>query len=67
MQVLFAEQTTAPELPELIAEPPPAAFANNHLGYAITWFGLALALLGFYIALLRRKPSRATAGPKDLP
>ena len=54
-QVLFAEQTTAPEVPELIAEPPPAAFANNHLGYAITWFGLALALAGVYIALLRRK------------
>ncbi|HAJ02034.1 MAG TPA: Surfeit locus 1 family protein, partial [Brevundimonas sp.] len=34
---------------------PPAAFSNNHLGYALTWFGLALALAGFYIALLRRK------------
>ncbi|HWQ86845.1 SURF1 family protein [Brevundimonas sp.] len=56
-QVLFAEQSTAPEAPALIAEPPPAAFSNNHLGYALTWFGLALAVLGFYIALLRRKPS----------
>lgn len=56
-QVLFAEQSTAPEAPALIAEPPPPAFANNHLGYALTWFGLALALAGFYIALLRRKPS----------
>ena len=34
---------------------PPAAFSNNHLGYALTWFGLALALVGFYIVLLRRK------------
>ena len=33
---------------------PPAAFSNNHLGYALTWFGLALALVGFYIVLLRR-------------
>lgn len=54
-QMLFAEQSTAPDLPELIAEPPPAAFSNNHLGYALTWFGLALVLVGFYIALLRRK------------
>jgi surfeit locus 1 family protein len=29
---------------------------NNHLGYAITWYGLALALVGVVIAvLLRRK------------
>jgi surfeit locus 1 family protein len=54
-QVLFAEQSTAPELPELIAVPPPAAFSNNHLGYALTWFGLALALVGTYVALLRRR------------
>ena len=23
-------------------------FPNNHLGYALTWFGLALALLGVF-------------------
>jgi surfeit locus 1 family protein len=33
----------------------PPAFSNNHLGYALTWFGLALALVGFYVALLRRQ------------
>lgn len=27
------------------------AFANNHLGYAATWYGLALTLIGVYIAL----------------
>jgi surfeit locus 1 family protein len=64
-QVLFAEQTTAPEVPELIAEPPPASFANNHLGYAITWFGLALALAAFYIALLRRKLNPPAAPRED--
>ena len=53
-QVLFAEESTAPEVAEMIVGPPPAAFSNNHLGYALTWFGLALALIGFYIALLRR-------------
>lgn len=26
-------------------------FANNHLGYAATWYGLALTLIGVYIAL----------------
>lgn len=31
---------------------------NNHLGYAITWYGLALALAGVVAAaLLRRKPA----------
>jgi carboxypeptidase Taq len=27
---------------------------NNHLGYALTWFGLALALLGVFVAYARR-------------
>jgi surfeit locus 1 family protein len=37
--------------------PIPADIPNNHLGYAITWFGLAVALIGFYIAtLLRPRP-----------
>lgn len=39
-------------------EEPKADLANNHLGYAITWFGLALTLLGvagFYIHDLRRR------------
>jgi surfeit locus 1 family protein len=33
----------------------PANIPNNHLGYAITWFGLAAALAGVYLASLRRK------------
>ena len=65
--MIFATTSTNPEWQALQPSAPPAAFTNNHLGYALTWFGLALALVGFYIALLRRKPSRATAGPKDLP
>jgi surfeit locus 1 family protein len=37
--------------------PIPTDIPNNHLGYAITWFGLAVALIGFYIAtLLRPRP-----------
>ena len=36
------------------------AFPNNHLQYAITWFALALGLLGVFFAWARqqvRKPS----------
>ena len=28
---------------------------DNHLQYAITWFGLALALAGVYVAWLARR------------
>jgi surfeit locus 1 family protein len=38
--------------------PIPADIPNNHLQYALTWFGLALSLLGVYLASLwkRLKP-----------
>ena len=39
-------------------EEPKANLTNNHLGYAITWFGLALTLLavaGFFIYDLRKR------------
>lgn len=52
---LFALSSSNPELPGLVASAPPAAFANNHFGYALTWFGLAVALMGFYVAMLRRR------------
>jgi surfeit locus 1 family protein len=38
--------------------PVPTDIPNNHLGYAITWFGLAVALAGVWIASLRRPRSR---------
>ena len=57
---LYALSSANPEVPALIASAPPAAFSNNHLGYAITWFGLALALIGFYVAVLRRRNQRPT-------
>jgi len=53
--VLFATGSAWPGWEALKPSAPPAAFSNNHLGYAVTWFGLALALVGFYIALMRRK------------
>ena len=54
---LFALSSSNPELPALEASAPPAAFANNHFGYALTWFGLAIALIGFYVAMVRRQMS----------
>jgi len=30
----------------------PSDLPNNHLAYAITWFGLAAALVGVYVAML---------------
>lgn len=54
-ETLFAVTSSNPEWLALQPSAPPAAFSNNHLGYAITWFGLALALAGVYVALLRRK------------
>ncbi|KPF73767.1 Surfeit locus 1 family protein [Brevundimonas sp. AAP58] len=52
---LFALVSPNPEWEALVASAPPAAFSNNHLGYALTWFGLALALAGVYVALLIRR------------
>jgi surfeit locus 1 family protein len=33
----------------------PETITNRHLEYALTWYGLAAALVGVYIALVRRK------------
>lgn len=55
--MIYATTSSNPEWLALQPSAPPPAFSNNHLGYALTWFGLALAVIGFYIALLRRKPT----------
>jgi surfeit locus 1 family protein len=39
--------------------PLPARISNNHLGYAITWFGLAAALVGVYLGMMFKKRVRA--------
>jgi surfeit locus 1 family protein len=36
----------------------PSDIPNNHLQYAATWFGLAIALAGVYLAMLWRRRSR---------
>jgi surfeit locus 1 family protein len=53
--VLFASPTpgTAATLPHV--EPLTPSLPNNHLGYAITWYGLAVALLGVYIVASLKK------------
>lgn len=40
-------------------QPAPLDIPNNHLGYAITWFGLAAALIAIYIAALARRRRKA--------
>lgn len=63
-RVLFAETSTNPEWAALTPAVPPAAFSNNHLGYAITWFGLAAALIVFYALMLKRRfRPRSPGGP----
>ena len=52
--MLMAETALNPEFPALSPAPIPAAISNRHLEYALTWFGLAAALLGVYGALLRK-------------
>ena len=53
-----AVTSTNPDWAALKPSAPPAAFSNNHLGYALTWFGLAAALIAFYAVLLRRRLTR---------
>jgi len=43
-----------PPAPGLEPGARPVELSNNHLGYAVTWFGLAAGLLGVYAAMLRR-------------
>lgn len=51
---LSAEIET-PGVPGLRPAPLRPPLSNNHLGYAITWYGLAAALIGVYVALLRKR------------
>jgi len=55
---LMAESSTNPEWEALVPSPLPAEITNRHLEYALTWFGLAAALVGVYAALLWRRGSK---------
>lgn len=61
--VVYATTSANPELTGLRPVAPPAAFSNNHLGYALTWFGLAAVLVVFYAAMLARR--FRSAAPED--
>jgi surfeit locus 1 family protein len=52
--MLMAETSTNPEWKALIPQPLPAEISNRHLEYALTWFGLAGALMAVYAAMLWR-------------
>jgi surfeit locus 1 family protein len=53
--MLMAETSSNPEWKALVPSPLPTEIPNRHLEYAITWFGLAGALVGVYAALLWRR------------
>lgn len=52
---LMAETPTNPEWAALKPAPLPVAISNRHLEYAVTWFGLAVALVGVYAAMLWKR------------
>lgn len=51
---LMAETSSNPDWQALDPAPLPAEISNRHLEYALTWFGLAAALVGVYAAMLWR-------------
>jgi surfeit locus 1 family protein len=52
---LMAETAVNPELKALDPAPLPTDIPNRHFEYALTWFGLAVGLLGVYGAMLRKR------------
>lgn len=55
--MIVAERET-PAPPFVTPAPLPVNISNRHLEYVITWYGLALALLGVYAAMLRQRLKR---------
>jgi surfeit locus 1 family protein len=53
--MLLAETSSNPEWKALTPAPLPSEIPNRHLEYALTWFGLAGALLAVYAAVLWRR------------
>lgn len=52
---LMAETSTNPDWGALKPLPVPSGISNRHMEYALTWFGLAGALLAVYAAVLWRR------------
>ncbi|HEY3697578.1 SURF1 family protein [Phenylobacterium sp.] len=53
--MLMAETSSNPGWKALVPAPLPPEIPNRHLEYALTWFGLAGALLAVYAAMLWRR------------
>jgi surfeit locus 1 family protein len=53
--MLMAETASNPHWKALVPAPLPTEIPNRHLEYALTWFGLAGALIGVYAAVLWRR------------
>ena len=56
--VMLMLERPAPASGNPAPSPVPISVSNNHMGYAVTWFGLAAALVGVYIAFLRSARGR---------
>lgn len=52
---VYLTASSSPDGPAVLPSAPPPAFSNNHLGYAATWYGLALVLAGMWIAFVLRR------------
>jgi surfeit locus 1 family protein len=52
---IVAVETEQPPPPGVVPAALPQDIPNNHLGYALTWFGLAAGLAGVAGALIRRR------------
>jgi surfeit locus 1 family protein len=52
--VLLGPPGSLPEPSQTLPRP-----RNNHLGYAITWYGLALSLIGVFVAFAWRNRKKA--------
>ncbi|WP_394762033.1 SURF1 family protein [Phenylobacterium sp.] len=53
--LLFAESRINPSVPAITPAPLPVQISNRHLGYALTWLGLAGALAGVYGAAVIKR------------
>lgn len=53
--MVVAETSSNPEWKALTPTGVPTDIPNRHLEYALTWYGLGAALVGVYVALLRRR------------
>jgi surfeit locus 1 family protein len=53
--VFFMLESPEPKAGGPRPAPVPTNISNSHLGYAITWFGMAIALIAVYVASLRAR------------